>query len=360
MRKSSIIIKYYKIYIIAPGKGNFSEFVKYMQAEKLANQSILHNMVPHAMDDHDEFVTGDEGEGEVKEEKLDDCISMVRKFPKLPKFPKLQSHDQLPQFLLLAETILFQDGYSEAALDLLRVKMEIISSFVDCEELYRTATLLIGRPWVELKRHLLHSFAGTARMRAEANTKLAQLKFDRDLMANRIRSLYDWFSLHDSAMSSHEFVSRVFTTKIFPVRYLERVIERAEQRFPQVNWRRVPIWDLCDIVEEVCLLMSELEAVNPNQKASDNVRRVATSGSWLESWVKDFAKVYYIADAGVASQLGERADDSRKLFSKKQSRSYFLVAFKKDKAASDAVKDLDPSSFREFKLRKPLNSGRAE
>ena len=335
-----------------------------MQEEKKASMESINNMVPHAtaIEDHSDYVTGDEGEDELKQETKEekvgaDGLQAVRKFPKLPKFPRLRSPDELPQFFILVETMLFQDGFGEPALDLLRIKAEIIASFVDCDELYRTATLLISKPWTELKRYLLHSFAGTARMRAEANARISQLKFDRDLIANRIRSLYDWFSMHDSAMSSHEFVTRVFTGKIFPARYLERIIERAELRFPHVNWRRVSIWDLCDVVEEVCLLMSELDAVNPSSRGSETTRRVSSTqrSSWLESWVKGFAKVLYVSDAQVAAQLGEKCDDSKKLFSKKHSHHYFLIGFKDAKVAAEAAKAFDEKAVREFQLKKPKN-----
>jgi hypothetical protein len=345
------------------------------------------NMVPH-----EEYVTGDEGEGEVdygskphehsgqlKEESKEvkeeakphesswngnaqfDWMKSVRVFPKLPRFPKLQSPDQLPQQLVLVENMLLQDGYSEAAFDILRVKSEIIETFAGCDDVYRTATLLINRPWADLKRHLLQSFAGTARMIAEANTRLSQLKFDRDLMANRIRTLYDWFSLHDSSMSTHEFITRVFTTKIFPARYLEKIVERAEQRYPHVHWRRIPVWDLCDIVENVCLLMAELEAVNPHSRGSDNTRRVDQDkgGSWLESWVKGFGKVLHVTDPQIAGELGEKGDESKRLFSKKTSRHYFLIGFKDANAAVTAARNFDEKTVREFTLKflsqKPKN-----
>jgi hypothetical protein len=249
--------------------------------------------------------------------------------------------------------------------------MEILSCLIDCPVVYSMATTLISRPWDELKRHLLHSFAGVARLRLEANLRLSQLKFDRDLMANRIRSLYDWFSLHDSSMSCHEFTTRVFCSKVFPPRYLEKIIERAEVRYPGVTWRRVPVWQLCDIVDEVCLLFAEFESVNPRIEKSDSARRVNHGGGagaasavaakeerkdgWLQNWCSQFGKVFYVTDEQVATKLIGRADDSRRLFSRRSSRPYYLIGFRQNQSAENAVKGVDQSTFRDFELRKPLN-----
>ena len=333
------------------------------------------NMVPQQEDVSDrDYITGDEGEAsprlypsvkDEKDEKISACtrVKVVKSFPKLPK---LKSPEELPQLLSLMETILLEEGFSDESLNLLSVKMEGVNSLSDCSEVYSMAKLLISRPWIELKSHLLNSFASTARMRAEANVKLAQLKFDRDLIANRIRSLSDWFSLHDSSMSAHEFTTRVFNTKIFPPRYLEKIIERAEARYPGCHWRRVPISQLCDIVEEVCLLFSELDSVNPKVDRPELARRLkqeggaskgpdGKSGGWLEGWLKDFKKVYYVTDGRIASQIQAKADDSRKLMSRRTPRPYYLIGFKDGQAAVDAVKDIDPTTFREFRLKNPLN-----
>jgi hypothetical protein len=69
----------------------------------------------------------------------------------------------------------------------------------------------------------------------------------------------------------------VLNTKLFPMPYLQRIIERAELRFPGNNWRTVPVLDLCDFVEEVTLLMAEFETVNVNF-GGDKARRLGESG----------------------------------------------------------------------------------
>ena len=319
-------------------------------------------MVPHDNSDN-EYVTGDEGD--IKDEKAFIPAARVKLVRSFPKLPKLQSPDGLSQFVAIVEAILREEGYSEEDFNSLRVKMEIVSNLSECREIYSMANLLITRPWVDLRQHLLHSFASVARMRSEANQRLAKLVFDRDQMANKIRSLYDWFSLHDSSMSTHEFVTRIFNRAIFPQRYLEKIIERAETRYPSVNWRNVPTWQLCDIVEEVCLLFAEIDSVSVKQDKPDSTRRVkpvegssssgSRGGNWLESWMKDFRKVYYVSDEQVASTLGSRADDTRKLFSKKSQRPYFLIAFKDDHVAYTATEGFDSKVCREFQLRKPLN-----
>jgi hypothetical protein len=182
------------------------------------------------------------------------------------------------------------------------------------------------------RRALVDSFASPAKMRVEASRRLSKLEFDRDLIANRIRSLYEWFSIYDTTTSTHEFVTRVFNTKLFPMPYLQRIIERAELRFPSNNWRTVPVLDLCDIVEEVALLMAEFETVNVNF-GGDKARRLGESGKSISlgDWSKQFQKVFYTTDSKVFDLLSVKADDSKKLTSKKELRYNNLESYKRKK-----------------------------
>jgi hypothetical protein len=326
-------------------------------------QSLKPDMVPHENDEA--YHTGDEGYGDDdsiknEEEKLNDWSLRI---PPRLKLPKLKSPQELPLFLVIVEKIIRELGFAESDFDRLVVKMEIINAMIDCNEIYSTAMLLIVRPWSELRQYLINCFASVARMRSLANDRLSKLSFDRDLIANRIRSLYEWFSVHDSSMSDHEFIARVFSTKVFPAKYLEKIIERAETRYSGSSWRSVPVWQLCDIVEEVCLLFAEIDAVSSKQDRSDNTRRVrndqrgssSESSGWLESWLKEFKKVYYVSDPQVASAMRSKADDSRRMVSKRTSKPYFLVAFKDEQVARNSLEGVDADTCREFKLRKPLN-----
>lgn len=171
-------------------------------------------------DNSDAYMTGDEGEvpgsrnemqavekKEIKEEKdfFDkkaplDRVKLVRSFPKLPK---LRSPEELPQFFVLCEALFLEDGFQLEELDRLGVKMELVSSFSNCPDVLHTATLQVTRPWHDFKRYLLNSFASPAKMRVEASRRLSKLEFDRDLIANRIRSLYEWFSIYETTTSTH-------------------------------------------------------------------------------------------------------------------------------------------------------------
>ena len=58
--------------------------------------------------------------------------------------------------------------------------------------------------------------------------------------------------------------------------------------------------------------------------------------------------------------LSVKADDSKKLTSKKSRRPYYLIAFRDEQAAKAATMSLDPNAFRDYAPREALNGGRAD
>ncbi len=67
--------------------------------------------------------------------------------------------ENMAQFSILCEALFLEDGFQLEEFDRLGVKMELVSSFSDCPDVLRSATVQVTRSWLDFKRHLSNSFA---------------------------------------------------------------------------------------------------------------------------------------------------------------------------------------------------------
>ncbi len=287
----------------------------------------------------------------------------VKRIPPLPPLPVLRDAIELTKFFALVEALL-----SEAELDMnsIRVKMAVIDKMKSVPAIYTSALDLIHSKWPDLRQNLCRCYSSTSRIRTELDRKISDLKFDKDSICNQIRSLNDWFGRTNSCMSSDEFIKRVFSSRIIPSRFLEKLIERADSQFPGVYWKHVDVNDLCDQLEDICRLFAELDGMRAPVTESaqkDRVRRVPAatskpSGSpWLEEWARQFQSVVYVRlqDSAALDKAIAAAAEHKVMRRRADNSEYHLLGFHSVADAENGCKGLPNGSHRPFQFRPSKN-----
>ena len=259
----------------------------------------------------------------------------LRPVPSIPSLPLLQTTVEIKDHFEIVETLLLEEGFD---LERMKLKVEVLKSFQAHDKVRKMAMNLVSLPWKQWKRNLCECFASSATVGAELETRISQLKFERDSFANEIRTLYQFFLKADTALPVTDFVSRSF--KVLPAAYLIELIRTANARVPGTAWNLLPVFTLCDIAEEICFIRGQIEATLPSNKP-DRVRRVQDEDSpsqkkmsWIDSMAEEYS-VYFInhcTDEQI-ERIGSVAAQKHKLKRRNGNGFYYVVAFK---SANDA------------------------
>ena len=321
-------------------------------------------MVPNTSDDSDEYLSAEEKEVVKPEQRR-------RTLPLREVLPTLARSADIVMFFYLFEAVMREE---EQSLDSLSSQMLLISRMTACPEVHAAAMSLVHPQWGDLKRALLSAFGNVARQRAELERRIRDIRFERDTIANQMRTLADWSEALD--VPNFEIVARVFAVPVIPQRALEMMITRCERDHPGAHWHRLPLPVLCDVLDDVCVLLAEFEAVAPARSHAprvDAVRRVqppATSvrpggragagaaGSptnWMDQWVSRFKQVLYVRQEVPDHQLAalqRAASEFRRINRRGEHASfYYLFGFAEVEKAAEALAELPAGLGRVFEPR---------
>jgi hypothetical protein len=272
---------------------------------------------------------------------------------RMPEIPTLLRVTDLPSHLLVFEALMREDGFE---CDSMRVKVALSKSMQNHTRLQEMVLNLINLPFNTIRDNLIGCFASPTMVRDELDKRIRDLKFDRNTISNDIRALYQYYIKVNtiSAIPESTFVVQVF--ECIPPSYKVELIKLLHSRFPNQIWQTLPVFSICEALDEVCFLRSQIEVSLPSKKPAkiDTARRVqqptTTPGGaraqWLADWMARYS-VYYINQFSREEILKILAQATEHVqLRKKEGGHYYVVCFESQKVAEQALSGLSAGSYR--------------
>jgi hypothetical protein len=253
----------------------------------------------------------------------------------------------------------------------IRTKVAVAESFGALVELKDTAKSLARLPWTEFRDTLVADFCDTNVMRFELEAKLKQLKFRDSARMAFVHEVRRLWALRTADLEQTWFVTAVF--KVVPEDLTEKVITEARRLERGRDWRTTEMRIILDLLREVILERTSLEAVKGS--ALDKVRfgqesrsrsaaseaqgqprpRREAAGPNVSRWIDEHkGRVFYIRsrDQARMAKLKATGAEVQECTRVKDNSPYTLAAFASAEFGKQTLAGIFPQEeFWEFKTK---------
>ena len=275
---------------------------------------------------------------------------------KIPSLPLLQSPILMSSHLGVIESLLREDGID---LGSVKARVRVVETFANHRRVYEMAGNLLSIPWNDFRHNLTECFANLPAVRQELERRISSLKFDRNsqdhhnAFPNDIRTLYQFFlGAGGITMTTSEFVSRSFTH--LPPPHLAELIRACNEDQPGVLWTSIPVYTLCDRLEQICFVRNQIDEALPRRKP-DLARRVQPGKSQPSSrktWLSDLSKqfdIFYLNQYDKEQLLKVLAAAAKHYqLRRKDGGEYYVVAFAQGTGTGAMKRLLPDAAYKPF------------
>jgi|LauGreDrversion4_2_1035121.scaffolds.fasta_scaffold17382_1 hypothetical protein len=280
---------------------------------------------------------------------------------RMPVTPALSRVSDLPSHFVVFEALFAEEGISPESM---KVKIALAKSFDSFPKLQEMVYSLISLSFMEIKEHCIRCFASPSLIRDELDARLTKLQFNRDTICNDLRGLYQFYlkANASSPMPEETFVTKAFSS--LPGSYMVDLIRAVQERYPRRIWKSLPTLELCELLDDVCFVRGQMDVTLPSRKGhNDKVRRTQarsptakpnqSAGSkprseWMSQLVDKHEFVYYVNEytQDQLAQVLKHVVQSYKMKRRDGTGHYYVIAFRDQATANDALQNLPVSSYR--------------